>query len=94
VNLPGHSTRSRHRWFTTDIAENRSLRAAVERLLRLTGVPRAVRTRLMHQRARLADVTPLVRGQAVPAWQASRLNARDHHPLHLASLVLEGASAE
>ncbi|WP_033325749.1 McrC family protein [Streptomyces yerevanensis] len=80
--------------FTTDIAENRILRAAVERLLRLPGVPRAVRTRLMHQRARLADVTPLVRGQAVPGWQPNRLNARYHHALHLAGLVLDGASAE
>ncbi|WP_405691646.1 McrC family protein [Streptomyces sp. NBC_01185] len=80
--------------FTTDIAENRILRAGVERLLRLPGVPRAVRTRLMHQRARLADATPLVRGQAVPGWQPNRLNARYHHALHLAGLVLDGASAE
>ncbi|MET7787595.1 restriction endonuclease [Streptomyces sp900116325] len=80
--------------FTTDIAENRILRAGVERLLRLPGVPRAVRMRLMHQRARLADATPLVRGQAVPGWQPNRLNARYHHALHLAGLVLDGASAE
>ncbi|MDH6625688.1 5-methylcytosine-specific restriction enzyme subunit McrC [Streptomyces sp. LBL] len=80
--------------FTTDITENRILRSAVERLLRLPGVPRAVRTRLMHQRARLADATPLGRGQAVPPWLPNRLNARYHHALHLAGLVLDGASAE
>jgi 5-methylcytosine-specific restriction enzyme subunit McrC len=80
--------------FTTDIAENRILRAAVERLLRLSGVPRAVRTRLMHQRARLADVTPLVQGQTLPRWRPNRLNARYHNALKLADLVLEGASAE
>ncbi|CBG73598.1 MULTISPECIES: McrC family protein [Streptomyces] len=80
--------------FTTDIAENRILRAAVERLLRLPGIPRSTRTRLLHQRARLADVAPLVRGQTVPVWRPNRLNARYHHALRLACLVLEGASAE
>lgn len=80
--------------FTTDIAENRILRAAVERLLRLPGVPRDVRRRLLHQRARLIDVAPLTLGQQLPAWHASRLNARYHHALHLARVVLDGASAE
>ncbi|MFE4665241.1 McrC family protein [Streptomyces sp. NPDC056716] len=80
--------------FTTDIAENRILRAAVERLLRLPGVPVEVRRRLLHQRARLADVTPLVRGQPIPGWRPTRLNARYHHALHLARAVLDGSSAE
>ncbi|HEX5533515.1 MAG TPA: hypothetical protein VFX33_07220 [Actinomycetales bacterium] len=80
--------------FTTDIAENRILRTAVERLLRLPGVPRDVRRRLMHQRARLADVTPVVRGQRLPDWQPTRLNARYHHALRLARAVLDGSSAE
>ncbi|MFD3805843.1 McrC family protein [Streptomyces sp. NPDC058619] len=80
--------------FTTDIAENRILRAAVERLLRLPGVPREVRRRLLHQRARLVDVTPLVRGQPRPAWHPTRLNARYHQALHLSGIVLDGASAE
>ncbi|WP_234328119.1 McrC family protein [Streptomyces sp. NRRL S-37] len=80
--------------FTTDIPENRLLRAATERLLRLPGVPRPVRARLLHQRTRLIDVTPLVRGQRLPEWRPSRLNARYHHALHLAEAVLDGASAE
>lgn len=80
--------------FTTDIAENRILRTAVDRLLRLPGVPRAVRTRMMHQRARLAEVTPFVRGQAILRWQPNRLNARYHNALNMADLVLRGASAE
>ncbi|MFF6809827.1 McrC family protein [Streptomyces sp. NPDC012403] len=80
--------------FTTDIAENRILRAAVERLLRLPGVPREVRRRLLHQRARLADVTVLVRGRPLPEWRPSRLNARYHHALRLARAVLEDASPE
>lgn len=80
--------------FTTDIAENRILRTAVERLLRLPGVPRAVRRRLSHQRARLADVTAIVRGQPIPEWLPTRINARYHHALHLARAVLDGISAE
>ncbi|MDQ0407783.1 MULTISPECIES: McrC family protein [unclassified Streptomyces] len=80
--------------FTTDIAENRILRAGVERLLRLPGVPRDVRRRLLHQRARLADVTAIVRGQPLPDWLPTRLNARYQHALHLARAVLDGVSAE
>ncbi|MFD4343798.1 McrC family protein [Streptomyces coelicoflavus] len=80
--------------FTTDIAENRVLRTAVERLLRLPGVPRDVRRRLLHQRARLADVTPVVRGQELPGWRPTRLNARYHQALRLAEVCLRGASAE
>ncbi|NIL50952.1 restriction endonuclease [Streptomyces sp. 2BBP-J2] len=80
--------------FTTDITENRILRAAVERLLRLPGVPRDVRRRLLHQQARLADVTVLGRGRPLPEWRPSRLNARYHHALRLARAVLEDASPE
>lgn len=80
--------------FTTDIAENRILRTAVERLLRLPGVPRDVRRGLLHQRARLADVTAIVRGQPLPDWHPTRLNSRYHHALRLARVVLDGASAE
>jgi 5-methylcytosine-specific restriction enzyme subunit McrC len=80
--------------FTTDIAENRILGAAVERLLRLPGVPRDVRRRLLHQRARLTDVTTIVRGQPIPDWRPTRLNSRYHQALRLARVVLDGASAE
>ncbi|GAA1946098.1 McrC family protein [Kitasatospora viridis] len=80
--------------FTTDIAENRILRTAVERLLRLPGVPRDVRRRLLHQRVRLAEVTPLVRGQEIPDWRPTRLNSRYHQALHLARVILDGFSPE
>ncbi|MFF8618045.1 McrC family protein [Streptomyces sp. NPDC015350] len=80
--------------FTTDTAENRILRAAVEQLLRLPGVPGPVRRRLAHQRLRLADVQPLVRGQELPLWQPSRLNSRYQPALRLAEAVLRGASPE
>ncbi|WP_200813750.1 McrC family protein [Marinactinospora thermotolerans] len=83
-----------HDAYTPDIAENRILRAAVERLLRLPGVPGTVRRRLVHQRLRLADALPLVRGQEPPRWRPSRLNSRYQPALRLAEAVLRGASPE
>lgn len=80
--------------FTADIAENRILRAAVERLLRLPGVARDVRRRLLHQRARLTGITALVPGRVLPTWHPTRLNARYHHALRLARAVLEDSSPE
>ncbi|MGE7385713.1 McrC family protein [Streptomyces sp. NPDC004126] len=80
--------------FTTDIAENRVLRAAVEQLLRLPGVPREVRRRLLHQRSRFNGTTPLVPGRPLPSWRPSRLNARYQPALHLARAVLCGSSPE
>jgi 5-methylcytosine-specific restriction enzyme subunit McrC len=79
--------------YTTDIAENQILRAAVERLLRLPGVSGSVRRRLLHQRFRLAEVTPPAPGQS-PTWAPSRLNARYVPALRLAEIVLRGGSVD
>lgn len=84
-----------HDEYTTDIAENRLLRTACERLLRLPGgVPADVRDRLLRLRVRLADATPIGQRDVVPAWRPTRLNARYHHALRLAELVLRDASVE
>ncbi|WP_327352281.1 McrC family protein [Streptomyces sp. NBC_01304] len=80
--------------YTADTAENRILRAAAERLLRLPGVPGPVRRRLAHQRGRLSDALPLIRGQELPRWQPSRLNSRYQPALRLAEAVLRGTSPE
>lgn len=80
--------------YTGDTAENRILRAATERLLRLPGVPGPVRRRLAHHRVRLTDALPLVRGHELPRWQPSRLNARYQPALRLAEAVLRGSSPE
>ncbi|MEV7385922.1 restriction endonuclease [Streptomyces sp. NPDC091215] len=80
--------------YTADTAENRILRAAAERLLRLPGVPGPVRRRLAHQRVRLAEALPLIRGQELPRWQPSRLNSRYQPALRLAEAVLRGTSPE
>ncbi|MGS2641173.1 McrC family protein [Streptosporangium sp. LJ11] len=84
-----------HDEYTSDIAENQLLRAACERLCRLPGgIPTDVRGRLLRLRVRLADVTVLGRGQELPRWRPTRLNARYRNALRLAELVLRGASVE
>ena len=74
--------------YTVDIAENRLLRGAVERLLRLPGVTSASRARLQALRHRLAAVSSVTPGAKLPEWTSSRLNARYHDALWLAELVL------
>lgn len=83
-----------HDEYTTDIAENRLLRTATDRLLRLPRVPRDVRGRLLRLRVRLADVTPIGRGHEPPRWRPTRLNVRYQPAVRLAELVLRGASVE
>lgn len=80
--------------YTTDIPENRLLRAATEQLLRLPRVPVGVRRALQHQRARLVDAEPLVRGTPLPRWRPSRLNLRYQPTLSLAEIILRGGSPE
>ncbi|MCW3817880.1 McrC family protein [Micromonospora sp. DR5-3] len=84
-----------HDEYTPDIAENRLLRTACDRLCRLpAGIGRGGRGRLLRLRVRLADITPIDRGHELPTWRPSRLNARYHKALRLAELVLRGASVE
>lgn len=80
--------------FTVDVAENQILLAATVRLLRVAKLSATARQRLQHLRLQLADVTELRRGDAVPRWQATRLNARYHAALHVAELILAGDSFE
>jgi 5-methylcytosine-specific restriction enzyme subunit McrC len=83
-----------HDEFTIDIPENRILRTACERMLT---VPRGD-AESQHMLQRLlrdfGDVTPLHRGEQIPDWQATRLNARYHTALRLAELVLRATSFE
>ena len=88
-----------HDEYTVDIAENRLLRAACERLCRLPGdipggIPDQVRTRLLRLGRHLADVTPIGAGHRLPAWRPTRLNTRYHIALRLAELVLRETCVE
>ena len=84
----------RHDEFTVDIPENRILRTACERMLGVPGVDPQSQRMLRRLLRDFADVAPLSRRDPVPAWQATRLNARYHMALRLAELVLRATSAE
>jgi 5-methylcytosine-specific restriction enzyme subunit McrC len=84
----------RHDEFTTDIPENRILRTACERMLTVPRVDAESLHRLRRLLRDFGDVTPISRGDPVPGWQPTRLNARYHAALRLAELVLRATSVE
>lgn len=84
----------RHDEFTVDIPENRILRTACERMLGVPGVDPQSQRMLRRLLRDFADVVPLAWRDPVPAWEATRLNARYHTVLRLAELVLRATSAE
>ena len=77
-----------------DIAENRLLRAAAAKLLRLPGVGEAARRRLRGLMGLLADVSDLVPGRPLPRWLPTRLNARYHDALWLAEIILAAGAVD
>lgn len=80
--------------FTIDIAENQLVLAAATRLLRMPGISKPVRQSLLRLRLQLTGVTELGRGERLPEWLPSRLNARYVPALQLAELILAGDSFE
>jgi 5-methylcytosine-specific restriction enzyme subunit McrC len=80
--------------FTIDIPENRILRTACERMLAVPLVDAESQRMLRRLLRDFTDVTPLHRGEQIPGWQATRLNARYHAALRLAELVLRATSVE
>ena len=84
----------RHDEFTTDIAENRVLRTACERMLAVPRVDAESQRMLRRLLRDFSEVTPISRGDPAPEWQPSRLNARYHVALRLAELVLRATSVE
>ena len=80
--------------FTIDIPENRILRTACERMLAVPLVDAESQRMLRRLLRDFSDVTPLHRGEQIPGWQATRLNARYHAALRLAELVLRATSIE
>jgi len=80
--------------YTVDIAENVVLRTALRRMLTTPRLPPPLRARLQHLDAKLAGVTPLTPGAALPPWKPSRLNQRYLPALRIAELVLRHQSFE
>jgi len=83
-----------HDEFTIDIPENRILRTACERMLAVPRVDAESQRMLRRLLRDFSDVTPLHRGEQIPGWRATRLNARYHAALRLAELVLRATSVE
>lgn len=80
--------------YDVDIAENRVLRAATERLLRIPRLPSPAVRRLRHLHSRFTDVSRLVPGGVLPPTPASRLNLRYQPALTLARMVLRARSVD
>ncbi|WP_196468807.1 McrC family protein [Planomonospora sp. ID91781] len=77
---------------TADIAENRILLGALERLRSVPGVTAGTAGLLRHLSARLVGVVPVRPGAPLPSWRATRLNERYVPALRLAELILAGSS--
>ena len=84
----------RHDEFTTDIPENQILRTACERMLSVPRVDPESQRMLRRLLRDFGDVTVIPRGSPVPLWEPTRLNARYHATLRIASLVLDATSVE
>ncbi|MDQ0635265.1 5-methylcytosine-specific restriction enzyme subunit McrC [Arthrobacter pascens] len=80
--------------FTEDIAENRILRAALERMGQVPRVRPEVLSRLRQLKGKLDAVTRLPAGAPLPPWTPSRMNVRYQAVLRLAELILRNSSAE
>ncbi len=80
--------------YTEDILENRMLRTATQLLLRLPRVHAEARRRLLRVKSILQSVTPLTKWLNVTAPPVTRLNERYAAALHLAELVLAGATPD
>jgi 5-methylcytosine-specific restriction enzyme subunit McrC len=84
----------RHDEFTVDIPENQILRTACERMLLVPRVGPQAQVKLRRLLREFGDVATIQRGDPVPSWQPTRLNARYHTALRLAELVLRATSVE
>src|SRR4051794_6116497 len=80
--------------WTLDTDDNRRIRAATTALLRLADLPEATRLCLRRLDRTLAEANFLPRGSRHPKLTKTRLNARLHHLLALADLVLDHVSVE
>jgi 5-methylcytosine-specific restriction enzyme subunit McrC len=80
--------------YTVDIAENRILRSALRRMLAVPRLEASVRRRLLHLDTKLAEVSPMNRGEQLPEWSPNRLNAGYVPALRISEIILHNAIAE
>jgi 5-methylcytosine-specific restriction enzyme subunit McrC len=80
--------------FSADIAENRLLRTAAHRLVRLPRLDAAARPRLRHVDATLGDASLIEAAARPPTWRPTRLNQRFDLALWLAELIIRHTSLD
>jgi 5-methylcytosine-specific restriction enzyme subunit McrC len=79
--------------YTADVAENRYLLAAVERVLRVAGVDPRTRSLLQHTRGRFEEVTPILPTTAqLDAISYTRLNEHYRPAMRLCRLIVQSLS--
>lgn len=79
--------------FTADILENRALKAALHRLLRLPGIPMDVRRTLLRELTRFEEVANVfVDPGSIDRLVYTRLNRRYEPALRLAQMVLRNVT--
>jgi 5-methylcytosine-specific restriction enzyme subunit McrC len=79
--------------FTADVVENRILKAAIRRLLRVLGVPTGARRLLLRELARFEEVADTyVAPDAIDRVVVTRLNRHYMPALRLATLVLRNTA--
>lgn len=80
--------------YTSDVAENRILRAAVRMMTHVPRLPDRLLGRLAHLDSKLDGVSALSLGAPLPTWTESRIN--DHYvpALRLSEIILRTMSAE
>lgn len=93
---PGRTTPMEitHDEFTADIAENRLLRAAIRRMLKVPGVDADISRRLRHLDNQLSGIPLPAPGAVIDSWRPTRLNAAYHAALRIADLVVRTLSFE
>ena len=80
--------------FTADIAENRILRTAGDRLRRFSRIPPQARSRLARLRAALDEVELLPDARRVTKPPSTRLNRHYEPALVLGKLIIDGTSLQ
>lgn len=80
--------------YTSDVAENQILRAAIRMMLHVPRLTDSLVVRLAHLDSKLDGVSALNHGAPLPSWSESRINGHYVPALRLSEIILQTMSAE
>ncbi|WOH19803.1 restriction endonuclease [Paenarthrobacter sp. GOM3] len=80
--------------YTSDVAENQILRAAIRMMLHVPRLTDSLVVRLAHLDSKLDGVSALKHGAPLPSWSESRINGHYVPALRLSEIILQTMSAE